>query len=142
MLFRSDTVLFEKNASNCVSVSRRKSFASMLADSAINSALAAITALVITPMAIGVIGPSIYGAWLASGDLMIWLQSSDLGLCNLMIQRLGSAHGKDDANAVARNFGTCMVLIFGISLLVGVVGVALSFALPCIDRKSTRLNSS
>jgi O-antigen/teichoic acid export membrane protein len=65
---------------------------------------------------------------------MIWLQSSDLGLCNLMIQRIGAAHGKDDANAVARNFGTGMVLIFGISLLVGVVGVALSFALPCILR--------
>jgi O-antigen/teichoic acid export membrane protein len=104
----------------------------MLAGSAANSALSSIIALVITPLAITQIGAHIYGAWLASGDLLVWLQSSDLGLGNLMVQRIGAAHGKGDSSAVARYFGTGMWLTICISSLVGCIGFALSLALPPI----------
>jgi O-antigen/teichoic acid export membrane protein len=102
----------------------------MLAGSAVDSALSSATALIITPLAVSEIGVHVYGAWLASGDLFVWLQSSDLGLGNLMVQRVGAAHGKGDSLAVARYFGTGMALIFCISFIVGCVGFGLSEALP------------
>jgi O-antigen/teichoic acid export membrane protein len=122
----------EESARSVVLVSRRKSFLTMLAGSAINSALASIIALAITPIAVADIGTHVYGAWLASGDLFVWLQSSDFGVSNLMVQRVGAAHGKGDSSSVASNFGTGMVLILIISLLIGCVGFGISLALPTI----------
>ena len=63
--------------------------------------IASIQSVILIPLHIAHIGPRLYGAWLGSGDILVWMQAFDFGLPNLMIQRIGEAHGRGDAAQVA-----------------------------------------
>lgn len=79
--------------------------------------LSAIQAFVLMPLCLKYLGPETYGAWLASGDILVWLQSSDLGLPNLMIQRMAVAFAKDQKQ-VATDYFVAGVFVLGVLAVV------------------------
>lgn len=58
------------------------------------------------------------------------MQTFDLGLPNLMIQRIGAAHGRGDSKSVAEYFATGMATMAIVALVIGLAAFALSFLLP------------
>ncbi len=67
-----------------------------------------------------------YGAWLAATELLTWIQLLDLGIPNLMTQRIGALVGQGDRDAAGRWFaaGQSCLLVVGALLL----GIGLNFA--------------
>jgi O-antigen/teichoic acid export membrane protein len=91
--------------------SRRSAVIATLAGSSANTAIVSLQAIVLIPLYLHSVGPKLYGAWLASGDTLAWLQALDLGLPNLMIQRLGAAHARGDRAAVGQYFITGLLVL-------------------------------
>ena len=86
--------------------------------------------LVLMPLYLKYIGPRLYGAWLGTGDMLVWLQAFDLGLPNLMIQRIGSAHGRNDMASIGAWFGSGMLVLSVISAVLALAGAVLAAFLP------------
>jgi hypothetical protein len=108
---------------------RRATFATVLGTGA-NTLVVSIQAVVLIPLYIHVVGPHVYGAWLSSGDILVWLQALDLGLPNLMIQRIGAAYGRGDDRTVAEYAASGMATLAMVAVVVAFLGCALATLLP------------
>lgn len=86
--------------------------------------LGALQTLVLMPLYLSEIGPALYGAWCGSGDLLVWLQTFDFGLPNIMIQRIGAAHGRGDQASIGAYLCSGMAMVG----LVAVAALAAAFA--------------
>lgn len=113
-----------------MSTSRRRAATATLIGSSANTLLVSLQAIVLIPLYLKTIGPRLYGAWLGSGDILVWMYAFDLGLPNLMIQRIGAAHGRGDMRSVAEYFATGMLVLAVVAALIALVGFAISFLLP------------
>ena len=110
--------------------SRRAAALATLAGSTANTVIVAVQALVLTPLCLHFVGGRLYGAWLASGDFLVWLQALDLGLPNLLIQRIGRATGAQDDRTIGEYFATgCVFLLVLAAACLG-VGITLSWFVP------------
>lgn len=110
--------------------SRRGATLSTLAGSTAGTFIVTIQAAVLIPLYISHVGPRLYGAWLASGDFLVWMQTFDLGLPNLMIQRIAVAYaGRNDRN-VSEWLGTGMAMLACVSALIAAAGIGISFLIP------------
>jgi O-antigen/teichoic acid export membrane protein len=98
--------------------------------SSTNTLIVSIQAVVLIPLYLSAVGPRLYGAWLGSGDFLVWMQAFDLGLSNLMIQRIGAAHGHGDSKLVAEYFATGMATMAVVASAIGLAAFGLSFMLP------------
>ncbi len=84
----------------------------------------------LVPLYLHAVGPRIYGAWLASAEVLVWIQATDFGVPNLMIQRIASAFARNDRSLAAEWFAAGIVVLTLIGVAIGLVGVAISAALP------------
>lgn len=111
--------------------SRRSAAVASLAGNAGTTLVASLQALLLVPLYLHELGPRLYGAWLASGDVLLWLQSFDLGLPNVMIQRIAFAHGRGDQRTASEYFATGTAILGVLSASV----VALLFwGAPAVPR--------
>jgi O-antigen/teichoic acid export membrane protein len=101
-----------------------------LAGSTANTVIVAVQALILTPLCLHFVGARLYGAWLASGDVLVWMQAFDLGLPNLLIQRIGVADGARDDKTIAEYFATGCAFLLLLAAGCVAAGVALSWFLP------------
>lgn len=101
-----------------------------LSGSWVNLVVISIQAVVLVPLYLKYIGPRLYGAWLGSGDFLVWMQALDLGLPNLMIQRIGAAHGREDVDAVVEHFSSAALALFCVACLLMIAFWAISTGLP------------
>jgi hypothetical protein len=62
---------------------RRRAAVGSFLGSFANTLLVSLQAVLLVPFVLRTVGPAVYGAWLASGDLLNWIQVLDLGLPNL-----------------------------------------------------------
>ena len=100
---------------------RRKSAYATLAGSTATTMVAALQSFVLLPLYLSIIGPRLYGAWLATGEVFVWLLAFDFGIPNLMIQRVGAFLARDEKDKIGPHFATSMLSLF-------VVGVAVCSA--------------
>ncbi len=105
---------------------RRKATLLTLAGGTFNTAVVSIRAVILIPLYLHYIGPHLYGAWLASGDVLVWMQAMDLGLTNLMVQKVGAAYGGKDYKSAGEWFASGVLVLAIASLLILVVGAILS----------------
>lgn len=110
--------------------SRRRATVATLLGSTTNTLIVAIQAIVLIPLYLQAVGPRLYGAWLGSGDILVWMQAFDLGLPNLLIQRIGAAYGRDDSQAVGEYFATGIVALGFVASIVTFCAILISFWLP------------
>jgi O-antigen/teichoic acid export membrane protein len=97
---------------------------------AANVIVVSLQAVLLIPLYLDAVGPRLYGAWLASGDLLVWMQAIDLGIPNLMIQRVAAAHGRGDRTDAAGWFASGLIVLTLVSLIIGAVGFLISIPLP------------
>lgn len=88
-------------------VSRRSAALATLAGSSATVAITVAQAFLLIPLALLHLEPSLYGAWLAATEVLIWIQLLDGGLPNLLTQRAGAAVGRGDHVDAARWASTC-----------------------------------
>jgi O-antigen/teichoic acid export membrane protein len=100
-----------------MSKGRSRAAYATFAGSSATTMLAAAQALVLIPLYLGLIGPRLYGAWLASGELLAFLLVFDMGIPNLMIQRIGAALARGDRRAVGGYFGTGAAVLSAFAML-------------------------
>ncbi len=79
--------------------------------------LVIVQGIVLVPLYVGRIPVALYGAWLATGNVLTWIELIDPGLSDILRQRVALAYGRDDAAAVGRNIGTGLVLSGILSLV-------------------------
>jgi O-antigen/teichoic acid export membrane protein len=94
--------------------------------------IVSVQAVVLIPLYIHYVGPKLYGAWLGSGDILVWLQTLDLGLPNLMIQRIGAAHSRGDRDTVGAWLASGTLVLGIVSVLILGAGLAVAPALPSL----------
>lgn len=83
---------------------------------------ATVSGLLLVPLYLRHIPVDVYGAWLASGNILFWLSALDMGIGNVVIQRVGNAYGQNDLEA-AGGFAAAGVLLCGfLGLVVGIFG--------------------
>lgn len=71
-------------------VNRRRSALATLAGSSSVTLVAAIQSVVLLPLYLSVLGAHTYGAWLATGEAVVWMLAFDLGIPNFLTQRSGA----------------------------------------------------
>lgn len=109
---------------------RRAAAASTVIGYTVNTLIVSAQAVLLVPLYISALGPRLYGSWLASGEVLVWMQALDLGIPNLLIQRVGAAHGRGDERAVGEWFASSALVIGIVACAVGGLGAALSFLMP------------
>lgn len=110
--------------------SRRHATLATLVGTSSATLIVSLQAVVLIPLYLRAVGPQLYGAWLGSGDFLVWMQILDFGLPNLMIQRIGAAHGAGNSKAVGEYFAAGVVTMALVALVIGLAAFALSFFLP------------
>ncbi|HYH82249.1 MAG TPA: hypothetical protein VEX86_20740 [Longimicrobium sp.] len=87
----------------------------------VNLLLVTVQGLLLVPLYLRALGPVMYGAWLASGDILGWLSVLDMGVSGVMTQRMAAAHGRRDHRVLAAYFGTGLLvqLVLVLALLAG-----------------------
>jgi O-antigen/teichoic acid export membrane protein len=110
--------------------SRRYATLATLVGTSSTTVIVAVQTVALVPLYLHAIGAHLYGAWLGSGDFLVWMQTFDLGLPNVIIQRVGAAHGKGDSKSVGEYFATGMLTMAIIAILLGLAAFAVSYKLP------------
>jgi O-antigen/teichoic acid export membrane protein len=90
---------------------RRRSAYATMAGSTASTLVAALQSLVLLPLYISEIGVGPYGAWLATGEMLVWLLAFDFGIPNLLIQRTGAALARGDYRSIGRHMGSSFVAL-------------------------------
>jgi O-antigen/teichoic acid export membrane protein len=109
-------------ATEGTTVNRMRAAASTFAGSTATTLLVSIQALVMMPLYMIHIGPRMYGAWLATGEMLVLMLAFDMGIPNIIIQRIGAALAISDKKAIGAYFGTgatilcCFALILSLLL--------------------------
>ena len=101
----------------------------VLAGGGANTLIVSIQAVILIPFYLSAVGPQLYGAWLGSGDILSWLMAFDLGLPNLMIQRIGAAEGQGDFKTISEYFATGMLAMAAVALCILIAAFFLSLYL-------------
>jgi hypothetical protein len=89
-----------------------------------NSLLAAVTALVVTPLLVDALGPVRFGRWAGVNDLVAWALAADVGLTSYVVQRAaaldaaGDRAGARALTAAAQRFTVVVGSLIGIALCV------------------------
>ncbi|MGZ0708421.1 lipopolysaccharide biosynthesis protein [Coraliomargarita sp. W4R53] len=105
-------------------VSRRKATLWHLVFSYSNVIYAIATGLFMVPLYLKYIPIELYGAWLASGNIVNWLLVVDPGISTVVMQRVGQSSGASDKTGVGEYalvgmIVTCVVAL--IALLIGLI---------------------
>lgn len=96
----------------------------------LRSALIAVKGILLIPLYIKMIGPEMYGFWLASGGVLAWLTMLDLGLVRGLNQRMASEFGKKRPEEAVKFLINGFIIYFGMTIIVGLVGIGFSFFVP------------
>ncbi|HET6230002.1 MAG TPA: oligosaccharide flippase family protein [Longimicrobiaceae bacterium] len=111
---------------------RRTSSIFVMAGGGMQSLIVGLQSIILIPIYVRQVGERLYGAWLGSGDVLSWMLVSDLGITNLVIQKVAAAHGAGDERDVGRWFASGTAVVAAICAILCAVGIGASFAFPRI----------
>lgn len=78
----------------------------MLAGGYLALGLTVVQGLLLVPLYLRYLGPGMYGAWLASGDVLGWLSLLHMGITGVVTQRMAAAHGRGERVALGEYYAT------------------------------------
>ena len=111
-------------------VNRTRAAGAVLLGTGGSLAVSLAQAVFLIPLCLHYLGPRLYGAWLASGELLVWAQLLDLGLSGLLMHRIGSAAGAGDVDRASEWFSIGTVYLVGVALALGTIGWFVAEELP------------
>ena len=109
---------------------RRHAATILMLGAYLNQAILVVQGLVFMPLYLHLIGERVYGLWLATGSILAWLGFMDMGIGNLIVQRVSSAYGKRDFDAAAKYFVNGFAVVAVLTVLFCTAIFMLSFPVP------------
>ncbi len=88
------------------SVSRRRVTLQNLVFFYLIAGLNIVQGIVLVPLYLAHLPPSLYGAWLATGNVLAWIELADGGITGLLQQRVAAAYGAQRVDALQGIIGT------------------------------------
>jgi O-antigen/teichoic acid export membrane protein len=113
-----------------VAVSRTRTTQWNLLFHYISIALMLVSGVLLVPLYLQHISLKLYGAWLATGNILFWLTAVDPGLSTILQQRIATAYGKSDIQSVGGFISGGLLLSSIITLLLVLIGYALAGHIP------------
>jgi len=98
-------------------ISRRRSAILFATFGYVSVALTVVQGIVLVPLYLHHLGVALYGAWLASGDVLAWLALSDPGLSTVLQQKIAYQLGANDRDGLAVTMGTGLAAGFALALI-------------------------
>jgi len=89
-----------------------------------------IQGIVLVPLYLRFIEVRLYGLWLASGGITVWLGLLDLGIGGLMGQRISAAYGEKNSDRTTLYYFNGLILQLTLLVLMVAVSAALAWFLP------------
>jgi O-antigen/teichoic acid export membrane protein len=93
-------------------------------------ALLVVQGVVLVPLYLRLMDARIYGAWLATGNIVGYLGMLDFGLTSVTMQRVSHALGGRNRGALVDIIGTSLILTVGLSLLTLLASAPLALLVP------------
>jgi O-antigen/teichoic acid export membrane protein len=87
---------------------------------------AIVSGIVLVPLYLRFIPLDLYGAWLATGNIIAWFTVIDPGLSSVLQQRTGVAYGKGDIEEVSALLSSGVLLSLVVSVFILVTGLVSS----------------
>lgn len=101
-----------------------------LAFNYIGLALSMVQGIVLVPFYLRHIDPRLYGAWLGSGNVVIYLGLFDFGISSAITQRVALAYGRKNYDELGRILGSGVAALCALATLPLVTAVLLTSRLP------------
>lgn len=98
--------------------------------SLLRSMLVSVRGIFLIPLYVRMIGPEVYGLWLASGGVLTWLTMLDLGLVTGLNQRMASSFGQGKPHEAVGFLLNGFLIYSGLSAFVALVGIVFSAFVP------------
>src|SRR5690554_477895 len=92
-------------------------------------AMTMVSGFVLPPLYLKHIPAEVYGAWLATGNLLAWLSALDPGVSAALQQRIGHAYGEQESQKIGPWIGAGILVSILIFLVITVVGLSVESVL-------------
>jgi len=99
-----------------------------------------LNGFVIVPLYLKYIDLGLYGAWLATGNILMWLTIIDPGVGDVLIQRVSESYAKNNRNEIGKQLASSMILSSVIALIAFSVGISLMFFIDNIVNTSSSID--
>lgn len=86
-----------------------------------------VNGVLIVPLYLHYIDFSLFGAWLTTGNLLMWLNMADPGVAEVLLQRIGKACGEDDHTDTGKVVASGLAISVIVFLVVMAGGLWLSY---------------
>jgi O-antigen/teichoic acid export membrane protein len=109
-----------------MSEGRRRAAMATLMGTGASTAITVAQAFLLIPLALTTLGTPLYGAWIAAAELLVFAQSFDAGIPNLLTQRIGAALGRREERLASQWTCTAMLVVFALAGALGLFAVTLA----------------
>jgi len=92
--------------------------------------LSIISGVVLVPMYLKFIPVDLYGAWVATGNILVWITIIDPGLSPVLLQQVGVAYGKNDKETIQNLIVSGNLITLCIVVLVIAMAIAATPFIP------------
>jgi O-antigen/teichoic acid export membrane protein len=90
--------------------------------------------ILIIPLYLHYIDSSLYGAWLATGNILTWITVVDPGVGDVLLQKVAFAIGKNDKKEIGVAVASGIIISAGLFILSVLIGYAFSFIIGDIAK--------
>ncbi|HPL48838.1 MAG TPA: oligosaccharide flippase family protein [Smithella sp.] len=98
--------------------------------SLISKIIISLIGLISIPLTINYLGKEPFGLWMVISSLIVWLQLTDFGIGNGLVNAIAEANGRNDKTAACSYFSTTFYSISGITLILAAPVVMITFFAP------------
>lgn len=96
--------------------------------------IAIINGILIVPLYLHYINSAVYGAWLATGNILAWITMVDPGVSGVVLQRVAHAKGKGDKKEVGLTIASGIAISLVLFVLAVIIGYVVSFFISDIAK--------
>ena len=107
--------------------SRKKTTIISLCFQGYSVAMGVVSGVILVPLYLRHIPSDLYGAWSASGNILVWMTLIDPGLSAVLQQRVATSYGQRDRAAVSGWIVSGLWISIGIALIILLAGMISSF---------------
>jgi O-antigen/teichoic acid export membrane protein len=99
-----------------------------------------VSGILMVPLNLRFIPIDMYGAWLASGNVLVWLTAVDPGLSTVLQQLVANAYGRGDRDKISALIWSGIAISAVLVAILGIIGAFLIPELPIILNLPASIN--
>lgn len=98
-----------------------------------------LNAAILVPLYLKYFELGLYGAWLATGNILVWLTIIDPGIGDVLLQKVSESYAKNDRIEIGKQLASSMILSFIITIIALFCGLILMFFIENIVKLSSSI---